>query len=995
MALEKNKMPIALGQGVDTKTDSKQLQPGKFLTLENAVFLKNGSIQKCNGYAYKNAIFSGDITEACATLKDGFFALSQQFAYAYSPTRDQLNIVGKYVPITIGRQNGIGQDPKFACCAFDPIRNTLVYVWEEYDASSFPYQKIKYLGIDVATNSVCLSEALLNQGRRPRIVTGPNMDYFLVLYTDSTNNLIATAIWKNDLNYTSIVTLDSSASYDTYGYSLYNFQVPYAAWSVNAGADTKVAYFTNSFASFAAPSATTISGSSCKFGSDMLAFGNSLIIVTNSGTQVKTIGYNFTLTSVTNASRTVMAVPGFATTLSGVVCSLNESSNIQIFSTVIDGVSVEEQTRIDQAIVTPSSTITAQRTFLIGGAIAGNIIQDLDNYSGSYYLPVTSLQIFDDKNVNSGLTGFHTLYLVRASAFENPPQNSYVAAKFYDLNAPQVYLGISTPPDYIGHPDYITFVLNGSTANNYFGLVKEKAGNASLCTIAFKHKPIFAELANNLHTTGGYMGMFDGNEFAEHGFMQYPMQCLLSSNAGAGFPAGTYYYCYTYEWQDAYGQVHESAPSDPVKITLAAAVASVSVRCSVLHFTNKTSQIYIAIYRSTDGVLFQKLPETGFGSVVQSFKNNISYGYTDNKVASDLVGQPFLYTSGGELSNASPPACTYLSVFKRRLIAVPSEDINSVWYSKEIIPATTGAIGTPVSFASEFVLSVDEKGGPVTGCIQLDDKLLIFKPTTISVVTGQGPSNNGFNNDFSTPQIIASDTGASYGRSLVLTPIGIMFQSPKGYYIVDRSLSVSYIGAPVEDFNAAECLVSVLMFDRNEVWFGTNTSNNVLVYNYYFNQWSTLKWQLKHACLFQNKFTSLTGAFIAQETIGSYQRAGVGYAMKITTGWMNFADVQGFQRVYKLLLLGDYKSAHRLQVQVSVDFDDTVIQTSTITATSSPPYQYRVFMTRQKCESIKFTIQDLAPSVGSWNEGYNLSNMAFEVGIKKGLNKLSASKSVG
>jgi hypothetical protein len=121
----------------------------------------------------------------------------------------------------------------------------------------------------------------------------------------------------------------------------------------------------------------------------------------------------------------------------------------------------------------------------------------------------------------------------------------------------------------------------------------------------------------------------------------------------------------------------------------------------------------------------------------------------------------------------------------------------------------------------------------------------------------------------------------------------------------------------------------------------------------------------------------------------------VGYAMKIVTGWLSFAQLQGYQRVYKLLLLGDYKSAHRLQVDVAVDFDDTVVQSSIITATSTPPYQYRVFMNRQKCESIKFTIQDLAPVSGSWTEAYILGNMAFEMGMKRGLNKLAATKSVG
>jgi len=50
------------------------------------------------------------------------------------------------------------------------------------------------------------------------------------------------------------------------------------------------------------------------------------------------------------------------------------------------------------------------------------------------------------------------------------------------------------------------------------------------------------------------------------------------------------------------------------------------------------------------------------------------------------------------------------------------------------------------------------------------------------------------------PSLIPTDTGTINPRSIVLTPMGIMYQSEKGIYLLDRSLQVSYIGADVEAY---------------------------------------------------------------------------------------------------------------------------------------------------------------------------------------------------
>jgi hypothetical protein len=54
------------------------------------------------------------------------------------------------------------------------------------------------------------------------------------------------------------------------------------------------------------------------------------------------------------------------------------------------------------------------------------------------------------------------------------------------------------------------------------------------------------------------------------------------------------------------------------------------------------------------------------------------------------------------------------------------------------------------------------------------------------------------------------------------------------------------------------------------------------------------------------------------------------------------------------------------------------------------PYQFRERLLRQKCEAIKFEIQDT--SSGSVAEGYNISDLTLEVGVKPGINRLKASQ---
>jgi hypothetical protein len=138
--------------------------------------------------------------------------------------------------------------------------------------------------------------------------------------------------------------------------------------------------------------------------------------------------------------------------------------------------------------------------------------------------------------------------------------------------------------------------------------------------------------------------------------------------------------------------------------------------------------------------------------------------------------------------------------------------------------------------------------------------------------------------------------------------------------------------------------------------------------------------------------------------------------MKLKTGWLSFSGIQGFQRVWKMLLLGTYKSAHELTVSFAFDFNPNIRQTITINPTTVfnndtygddaeygdsevyggefPLEQFTFYPEIQKCESIQVTIED-SQYLNNIGEGYAISSLGFEIGIEGGLQRQPATKKFG
>jgi hypothetical protein len=303
----------------------------------------------------------------------------------------------------------------------------------------------------------------------------------------------------------------------------------------------------------------------------------------------------------------------------------------------------------------------------------------------------------------------------------------------------------------------------------------------------------------------------------------------------------------------------------------------------------------------------------------------------------------------------------------------------------------------------------------------MDDKLIIFKHDAIYYINGTGPDNTGANSQYSQTIFITSSVGCTNQQSLILTPMGLMFQSDKGIWLLGRDLSTQYIGAPVEGFNGSLVQSAVNVPATTQVRFTLDTGQ-MLMYDYFYGQWGTFVGApCLSSCVYNGLHTLLqagqaVGVPILQETPGLYLDAANPVLLSLTTSWYNLAGLQGYQRAYFFYLLGQYYSPHKLQVSIAYDYNESPSQSVLITPTNaSPPYggsspygqgtyggpgsleRWRVFLQRQRCQAFQISIQEVFDaSFGTVaGQGLTLSGLNLVYAAKKGFRPTSDGKSIG
>lgn len=1067
MALEKQRLEINFSQGLDLKSDEKQVPFGRFLRLKNTVFEKIGLLQKRNGFKKLTSLPDSSSTYT-TTFKGNLTAIGTSINAYSAPTDSWVNR-GQLQPVDVTTlslfRNYIIQNYSDAAVSSNGLVCSVIV--DRNDNSAW------YQVTDTSTGQAVVAPTSINvdpSNGYPKVFVLGN--FFIIVYSES---------GPSKLKY---------------------IPINYLGLAVGSSVQISASY------------TATASG-----GFDGVVANNVLYIALNGddmGGAIRLIKLNehLTLSSTVIIASTTGTIISVAadTTLSTPIIYVSAWASSHLYTGVFDQ---------NLATITAFTSITTDNiTALTSVAKNGtaSIYEEVVNaYSYDAAIPshyVKKIRINQDGSIISSSTIIRSVGLASKAFVYNG--TTYVLCSYSSSYQPTYFLIDSTGRiiaklAYSNGGGYLTAglpsaTLYGDTVSIGY-LIRDMiipvnksqgASNAgqgvyaqvgvNLATFTFSISEIVtSELAEKLYITGGFMWGYDGVTAAEHGFHVWAdnVEAVGALSAGS-IATQDYYYQVTYEWVDNQGNLHRSAPSIPVvysistppasftgnrtsgspiltsvssttnlqvgqavsgtgipastfiqsidsssQITLnknatsgsststtvtPTAVSAIKLNIPTLRLTYKTG-VNIVIYRwSTAQQTYYQI--TSVTGPLANDKTTDSVSYTDTQADSSIVGNNIIYTTGGVVENIAPPATNAMALYKSRLIILDSEDRNLLWFSKQVIE------NTPVDMSDLFTIyvpptqSVEGSSGPITALSAMDDKLIIFKANAIYYMVGTGPDNTGANNDFSDPIFITSTVGCNLQNSIVFTPSGIMFQSAKGIWLLGRDLSTTYIGSAVEDFNEFDVLSAINIPTKNQTRF-TLSDGTILVYNYFFGQWSTFVGiPAVASTAFQGLHTFINSfGDLYQENPGSYLDGSTPVLMGLTTGWFNPQGLEGFERAYWMNFIGEYKSPHFLVVNIDFDYKDSPDQSTIVRPDNyNNPYggdplygstyvyggtesleQWRIFFQKQHCEAFRINIDEVFnASLGTAaGEGLTLSGLTLIYGGKGVYPRLPASRSTG
>jgi hypothetical protein len=992
--LESVNVPITFDGGLDTKTDEKLVLPGRLLTLENGTRVTGKKIRKRNGYQPLNtAILGGStsITSAigAAIARTELMLFTAGHLYSYSPGAAGWLDKGAIYSVRVGSTQ-IARNAYQQTTPDMAVNGSIsVFAWSDSRGG------VRATVVDQASGSPILSDSQIGAtGKNPRCLAVGN--YIFVIWADTGTlkfrrlNILAPTSFEASAN---IGTDLNANAYHDAAVSGTNLVVAYHT----ASSTIKITYLTQD----------GVVGST-------------------------TIGLPNAVTFAEAASNLVaMAVE--PTTQDICVCWHNATNGLRSVIVARDFTTKVGITTIDASIApaalraTPVFSTTTQVTFFY----EMNATNAYDHFLKTNTL-TTAAAVGTASVIKRSVGLASKVFKIGAEYFLNVVHDSPLQATYFSMRSDGTLMGKLQPTTAGGLPaDRIVpqVCVDSSLKARFPATVKTKietGANTTFTltgisqeTLDFGPQSIFqaSYIGNSLHISGGIVSIYDGVSPVELGFHLFPeFVTLAGSTTGGSMLAGTYQYYAVYEWIDNQGKMHRSAPSIGKAVTTTGTTSSVVVTVGTLRLTEKRgtrSPVVISIYRTeANGSTPYKVT-----SIASPTLNDVTVDtvtFTDTFVDTAITAAEILYTTGGVIENIGPPAAGCIATSKNRAVLTDLEDELAFWYSKKILPNDSDA----VSFTDAFTGKVDPVGGKLYCGALMDDKIILFKESRLFFVSGDGPDDLG-NGIFTDPQEIPSDVGCKFPNSIVLTPKGLMFKSNKGIYLLDRSLQVSYVGADVDAFNSQNITSAVLVDNKNQVRFTTDTSGgSTLVYDYYFDQWSTFTNHTGVAAgIWNNVYVYVrTNGQVYQETENYFLDNNVGYKLRVGTAWIKPGGVQGFVRVWRAAILGTFKSDHVLRIAVGYNYESTypdsyyfsagdVIDTNyygqgayfgaepVYGGVEDAVYQCTVHLKRQKCEAIRFLFEDVTS--GTAGESYDLSDLTLKVGVKKGLFKMKPSKKVG
>ena len=366
-----------------------------------------------------------------------------------------------------------------------------------------------------------------------------------------------------------------------------------------------------------------------------------------------------------------------------------------------------------------------------------------------------------------------------------------------------------------------------------------------------------------------------------------------------------------------------------------------------------------------------------------------------------------LYTWSGELGADAPDPSRSVAAASNRLWSISSVDPRKAQYTKLL------RRGYAPEWNQNLTVRVPGTADPLTAVAALPDgRILLFSSTAIHYTYGSGPSDTGQGAGFAEPAYLSTDIGCTDPRSIVTGDFGCIFLSERGFYLIDRKLTVSFVGLPYEDTTdiaglrlkgtASDALRSEVLFFTNRIEEDT-TGYQTWVFNTLRGQWSTfvmpeaLSVTERDGRPFWITQSGTLRARFDEEPATINGNQGV---MSLTTGWLPMAKVQGYGRTWELQITGERPltaagySQSGLKVELLYDYDETPAETyffNQPAEAGGANIKLRLRPRKQKSEALSVRFSEYAPPGIPPDEpftGWRLDMLTVLVGIKVGLDKV-------
>jgi hypothetical protein len=331
-----------------------------------------------------------------------------------------------------------------------------------------------------------------------------------------------------------------------------------------------------------------------------------------------------------------------------------------------------------------------------------------------------------------------------------------------------------------------------------------------------------------------------------------------------------------------------------------------------------------------------------------------------------------LYTTGGALSNAPMFPARALITWRNRLFSAQG---NNVRYSQEF------AAGLGPQFNEALATVFTEGSGDILAFGVVDwNYLAVFKRDAIAVLSGTGPDGRAQGNYV--VQVLTTKMGVSNLGSITSGPAGCFFQDSQTGRIccVTPSLQVLEAAPGLDDYAATAVTGAMHVESRRQIWFFGSNFINVIDYRH------TTEAAPFGLCYRWN--TTGTGTVGCVDNTGpviqstsQLWRPGVTYAdntvpffMKLTTGDLFDAALQGEFAVSRVQFLGTWRASHDLKLTTYPDFSST--GTAVLKVMNAGPEQV---VTRPpncgRVQSLRVTIEEQ----NSTGRGFDFHGLAIEI----------------